>query len=228
LNIKDNIANEFDAFSENYTHDMIGCVPYYTTLMSHFIDHLPKDITLNRILDLGCGNGNATATYIQKYSNADYTLVDASKEMLQLCKQRFGDYNIKCINSYFQDFQFKKEHFDLIVAGFSLHHCEASEKKILFKKIHDSLRMGGVFMCSDLMINKNNPDHSKLKEDWKIFVHQTFPDGKKWQWLMEHYSEFDKPDNLKDQLSWLKEVKFDTVDVKVYENYWAHFRAIKN
>jgi len=228
MNIKDNIAEEFDAFSANYTQDMIGCVPYYMKLMSHFMDHLPDGFEPKEILDLGCGNGNATATFIEQYSNAQYSLLDASKEMLQLCKQRFKDYSVKCINSYFQDFEFKKNHFDLIIAGFSLHHCTTAEKQLLFKKIYESLARGGMFMCSDLMISKNNPDHSILKDNWKQFVHQTFPDGKKWEWLMEHYNEFDKPDNLNDQITWLKELKFDRIDVKVYENYWGHFRAIKN
>ncbi len=228
MNIKDNIANEFDAFSANYTHDMTGCVPYYTTLMSHFTDHLPKDFRPNEILDLGCGNGNVTATLISNFSDANYTLVDASQEMLHLCEQRFKHYNAQYINSYFQNCKFKNDHFDLVVAGFSLHHCDASEKKTLFKKIYQSLKSEGIFMCSDLLISKNHPDHPTLKENWKNFVYRTFPDGKKWQWLMEHYDEFDKPDNLKDQLIWLKQVQFNTVDVKVYENYWGHFRAIKN
>ena len=77
-------------------------------------------------------------------------------------------------------------------------------------------------------ISKNNPEHPILKQQWKGFVHKTFPNGEKWKWLMEHYNEFDKPDNLKDQLQWLEKVGFDTVDVKVYEKYWTHFRAIKN
>ncbi len=228
MNIKDNIADEFDAFSTNYTQDMIGCVPYYNELMSHFVDHLPIGFCPSRILDLGCGNGNATATFVQQFPEANYSLLDASNEMLELCKKRFKEYSVDYINSYFQDFQFKNEHFDLIIAGFSLHHCSTDEKRFLFKRIYQSLTPNGIFMCSDLMISKKNPDHPTLKEKWRNFVHQTFPDGKKWEWLKEHYDEFDKPDNLQDQISWLKEVKFKTIDVKVYENYWAHFRAIKN
>ena len=43
MKIKDNIASEFDAFSENYTNDMIGCVPYYHSLMSLITDQLPDN-----------------------------------------------------------------------------------------------------------------------------------------------------------------------------------------
>ncbi len=228
MSIKDTIADEFDAFSANYTQDMIGCVPYYEILMSHFKDHLPKGFKPTRVLDLGCGNGNATATFIKKYPKAHYTFLDASKEMLNLCEQRFNNYSIEFVNTYFQDFDFRSSSFDLVVAGFSLHHCKTEEKQLLFKEINHTLTKGGVFMCSDLMIHKENTDHATLKENWKQFVQRTFPDGAKWKWLMEHYDEFDKPDNLKDQVVWLKEAKFDNIDVKVYENYWGHFRAIKN
>ncbi len=228
MSIKDNIADEFDAFSANYTQDMIGCVPYYSKLMSHFIDAFPDGFKPSHILDLGCGNGNATATIIQQFPRANYALLDASKEMLHLCKQRFTNYSVRYINSYFQDFEFKKNHFDIVIAGFSLHHCNSHEKQVLFKKIYESLTLGGLFTCSDLMIHKSNPDHSDLKKNWQHFVHRTFPNGEKWKWLMEHYHEFDKPDNLNDQIAWLEAINFERVDVKVYENYWGHFRAIKN
>ena len=121
MKIKDNIANEFDAFSTNYTQDMTGCVPYYTTLMSHFTNHLPKNFEPHEILDLGCGNGNVTATLLSKFSKAKYTLIDASKEMLHLCEQRFKYDKAQYVNSYFQDFQFKNLHFKILS-----HHLKLS------------------------------------------------------------------------------------------------------
>ena len=228
MKIKDNIANEFDAFSANYTNDMIGCVPYYLELLSHFADSFSDEFHPKNILDVGCGNGIVTSKLIPKFPKARYTLLDASREMLSLCQEQFKNYNINYVESYFQDFIFKEDHFDLVVAGFSLHHCDSKEKKELFEKIYNTLKTGGIFLCSDLMISKKNPEHPVLKQQWKKFVHKTFPEGEKWEWLMEHYDEFDKPDNLKDQISWLEKTGFNTIDLKVYENYWTHFRATKN
>jgi len=227
VNIQDNIANEFNEFSKNYTSDMIGCVPYYLDLVSCFTENLPNDFNPQYILDLGCGNGNISGHILQKFPDAIYTLVDASREMIELCQKKFSNYNVSCIESYFQNFSFKEAKYDLVVAGFSLHHCNSKEKKELFKKIFASLKKSGIFACSDLMISKDNSEHSKLNDRWKSFVHKTFPNGGKWEWLMEHYNEFDKPDDLKDQLRWLQQIGFRNIDVRVYENYWGHFRAKK-
>lgn len=227
MNIQDNIANEFNEFSKNYTSDMIGCVPYYLELVSCFTKNLPNEFYPQYILDLGCGNGNISEGILQKFPNAICTMVDASQEMIELCQKKFENYSVECVESYFQDFLFTEEKYDLVLAGFSLHHCDSKEKKALFKKIYASLKKKGTFACSDLMICKNNPEHSNLNERWKSFVHETFPDGKKWKWLMEHYNEFDKPDDLKDQLKWLEQTGFINIDVINYENYWAHFRAKK-
>ena len=61
MKIQDNIAEEFNEFSKNYTNDMIRCVPYYLDLLSDCTRYLPKKFSPENILDLGCGNGNITS-----------------------------------------------------------------------------------------------------------------------------------------------------------------------
>lgn len=228
MKIKDNIADEFSEFSKNYTNDMIGCVPHYLKLMSCFTEALPKEFNPENILDLGCGNGNVTSKLLEVFPNANYTLLDASLEMLNLCQEQFKDYKIEYVTSYFQDYDFKTDDYDLIVAGFSLHHCDSEEKKVLFKKIYMSLKKGGVFSYTDLMISKDNPKHPALVEEWKAFVNNNFPDGEKWNWLMDHYNEFDKPDNFKDQIEWLKDAGFTAIEITTRKDYWMHLQTVKN
>jgi len=228
MRISDNIASEFNEFSKDYTNDMVKCVPYYNTLISSFTEHLPPNFELLKILDLGCGNGNVTAQLLSVFPNAQYTLVDASEEMLNLCKVRFKDYHIHCVASYFQDFEFNKNAYDFIVAGFSLHHCNSEDKKELFKKIYAALKPNGIFSCSDLMIDKKSEQHSALLEQWKTFVLNNYPNQEKWEWLMEHYSEFDKPDSFPDQKKWLKQVGFSELNSFINDNYWIHFQARKS
>ncbi len=228
MKIKDNIADEFSEFSKNYTHDMIGCVPHYLKLMSCFTEALPKGFNPENILDLGCGNGNVTSKLLEVFPNAKYSLLDASQEMLNLCQQQFKDYKIEYIASYFKNYEFKVNNYDLIVAGFSLHHCDSKEKEELFQKINRSFKKGGIFSCTDLMINKDSPEHSTLLEDWKAFVDSNFPDGEKWDWLQEHYNEFDKPDNFKDQIEWLQNAGFTAIKITTRKDYWMHLQAVKD
>jgi ubiquinone/menaquinone biosynthesis C-methylase UbiE len=227
MKIQDNIVDEFNEFSKNYTNDMIGCVPYYLDLLSNITTGLPKQFNPKNILDLGCGNGNITTKLLPLFPKASYTLLDASQEMINLCKKQFQNNSIRYEVSYFKDFIFIEDHYDLIVAGFSLHHCEAKEKKELFQKIYKSLNKGGIFSYSDLMIHKGDSAHPKLLKKWKAYVHESFPDGEKWKWIMEHYDEFDFPDNLDDQIDWLKNNGFNKIRRTSYEKYWTHLSMLK-
>jgi ubiquinone/menaquinone biosynthesis C-methylase UbiE len=227
LKTKDNIPAEFDQFSKNYTADMIGCVPHYQALIEAISIHLPKTLKPARILDLGCGNGNIVSSLLEFYPNSEYTLVDASSDMIQLCKSRFSGYDMIYKECFFKDFQFKSSHYDLVVAGFSLHHCQKEEKKYLFQQIHKTLIQGGCFSTSDLMINKENPDHSRLVKEWGSFVNSNYPTQEKWDWIMDHYNTFDSPDNYNDQIKWLEEEGFESIKIRFRINYWANLLAIK-
>lgn len=227
MHVENNIANEFNKFSVNYTADMIGCVPHYLDLLTSFTKNLPQKFIPQNILDLGCGNGNVTSEILKMFPASNFTLLDASEEMIRICKERFKAYSIEYITSYFKDYVLKENEYEMIVAGFSLHHCTSEEKKILFQHIYNSLKKGGIFGFSDLMINKNSPLHSKLLKEWKTFVYKTYPDGEKWNWLMEHYGEFDKPDDFKSQIAWLHESGFNDVFKITKRGNWIHIRAVK-
>jgi ubiquinone/menaquinone biosynthesis C-methylase UbiE len=222
-----NIALEFNDFSKNYTNDMIGCAPHYLQLVSSFVKSLPDNFKPNSILDLGCGNGNITAQLVSYFPNAIFKLVDASSEMIDLCRNQFNDYDFIYSNMYFKDFLFNAESYDLIVAGFSLHHCDNTEKQSVFKDINSSLTKGGIFSYSDLMITKTNPDHPMLLKEWGKFVNNNFPDGKKWAWVMEHYEAFDKPTDYLVQIEWLKNAGFGNIQIAFKKEYWVHLQAVK-
>ncbi|MEQ6123594.1 methyltransferase domain-containing protein [Pseudotenacibaculum sp. MALMAid0570] len=222
-----NIVSEFDDFSKNYTQDMVGCVPHYLELISSFAKHLPDHFNPKRILDLGCGNGNVTAQLVSRFPNAVYTLLDASSEMIELCSQRFKDYHVNYEQKFFHEFSFEENSYDLVVAGFSIHHCNEKEKQELFQKIHHSLEEGGFFLCSDLMMSKSNPNHPSLLKEWEAFVKTTFSDGQKWTWLMDHYEDFDKPTDYTKQIAWLQDVGFTSIQLPFQEECWVHFQARK-
>lgn len=223
--IKENLSLEFDAFSKNYTKDMIVVVPHYEKLMDCFDSCLAEDFKPHRILDLGCGNGNTTAKVIQRFPDAEYALVDASAEMIDICAKRFSNYNINLVESYFSDFLFDKEHYDLVVAGFSLHHCQAEEKQSLFERIKLSLSPTGKLAMSDLFITKTDAEHPQLLNEWKDFINGNDPSGEKWLWLKEHYDAFDSPHNYKSQESWLTDAGFSNVEIAWNDGFWMHVIA---
>ena len=227
MKLQANIANEFNEFSKIYLEDMVKIVPYYLQLLDQFTNDIPITLNSNNILDLGCGNGIITSKLLPLYPDTHYTLLDASDKMLELCESQFGVENKTYVPSYFQDYEFPNNHFDMVVAGFSLHHCGANDKQELFKKIHKSLKQNGVFMCSDLMVDKKEISHKELLSFWKNFVVKQNSDFEIWDWLMEHYQTYDSPDKLNNQLEWLKHAGFSDFKITVFDKYWVHLKAFK-
>lgn len=227
MKLQNNIAEEFNEFSKNYTADMVKVVPYYLKLLEQFSQDLPTNLNPKHIMDLGCGNGNITNKLLKLYPKAHYTLLDASDNMLELCKAQFGSHNKTYVQSYFQDYEFPILQFDMVVAGFSIHHCNAKDKQRLLKHIYKSLKPNGVFMCSDLMVDKNTKEHEILLEFWKDFVLNS-SDQDTWEWLMEHYKTYDNPNNLIQQLKWLKQAGFTNYNISIYNTYWVHLKAFKS
>ena len=228
MKLQANISEEFNEFSKNYTSDMVACVPHYRELLSGFENDFPLAFNPKKILDLGCGNGNVTAQLIKKFPKAQFTLLDASNKMLELCEKQFHQFNIRTVESYFQDFDFENNRFDIIAAGFSVHHCVDSDKKSIFKKIYKSLNPKGAFLCSDLMVDRNSIEHESLISFWKDFVLSNFSNEDKWNWLMQHYDEYDNPHNLTNHLEWLQEAGFKDFNLKIYDQHWVHLKAFKS
>ena len=227
MKIRETLAAEFDQFSDNYTEVMIRCVPHYQRLLSSLSECLPDDFSAESILDLGCGSGNATALLLKKFPNAEYTLLDASSDMLDLCRSRFPGANMTYHRGYFREYAFPESHFDLVVAGFSLHHLDSSEKQWIFPLLHKTLKQGGLLTCSDLMVTRNTAEHEQFLREWQAFINASYPDGEKWAWMVEHHEAYDRPDAYADQKSWLLDAGFSYVDARWREGHWMHFIAGK-
>ena len=227
MRVKENIALEFDDFSADYTQDMINCVPHYLKLMNSVVEALPESFEPEHIVDMGAGNGNLTALLKSVLPQVKYTLVDASPEMLRICKERFGTERTTYFQGYFDEYSTEANSIDLITASFSFHHIDSEQKKNMFQRAYHLLKPGGILASCDLMIHKSHPDHPQLVADWGEFVNSHYPDEEKWLWIMEHYDTFDKPDLFDDQMAWLQDAGFSEVNIPWREGYWCSLQAIK-
>lgn len=221
-----NIGQVFDEIQQEYTEKMIRWVPHYLELIQHFSTSFPDDFSPQQVLDLGSGNGNITATLLDQFPSADYTLLDASEKMLEEARQRFLRYSFTFHHGLMQDAAYREQHFDLIAASFSLHHLNHDLKKKMLQDCYRWLKTGGIFAYSDLFVNKGDSDHPTFYEKWKAFVnrHQTIGD---WEYLAGHYEQYDTPDNLPTQMEWLQELNFREIIVVIHERYWVFISARK-
>ncbi|MCB0670082.1 MAG: class I SAM-dependent methyltransferase [Saprospiraceae bacterium] len=220
------IGEVFDEIQEAYTEKMIRWVPHYLQLIEKLSSSFIPGWEAVRILDLGSGNGNITATLLPKFASAGFTLVDASDKMLDEARQRFSGLNFTYERALIQEADFPPDYFDLIVASFSLHHLKTNEKKSAMENIFRWLNPGGYFAYADLFINKTDRDHAKFVRSWQRFVIK-HSDEADWNYLFNHYNQYDHPDNLSTQLQWLQELNFTEIQVDVLENYWSYIRARK-
>lgn len=79
-------------------NDMLSrSIPGYETmreLVENVGAHFVKIGT--SIVDIGCSNGNAIAPFVKRYAeDCDFLMLDVSEPMLQKCRERFGNMDIR-------------------------------------------------------------------------------------------------------------------------------------
>jgi len=108
-----------------------------------FLRALPKDGALD-ILDFGCGPGRDLATF--KSLGHRPVGLDGSQEFCQMA-QNFSA--CKTLNQNFLSLDLKAESFDGIFANASVFHIPSQRLSEVLKKLHISLRPGGILFTSN-------------------------------------------------------------------------------
>ena len=115
------------------------------------------DDNVNNILDLGAGTGLELIELYKKHPAVKVTAIDISPKMLERLKERDFSSNVKtiCGNFFTVDFG---NNYDAVISTSALHHFLMKDKLILYKKIYDSLKNGGIFLNSDKIVNTNQEE----------------------------------------------------------------------
>lgn len=103
--------------------------------LPRFIDHLPVGA---RVLDLGCGTGQASAAMMKAGLQVD--AVDGSPEMVRMAKDTYG-INVKL--GYFEDLD-AQQLYDGVWANFSLLHATHAEFQFVLGRVRTALKPGGI------------------------------------------------------------------------------------
>ncbi|WP_372883768.1 class I SAM-dependent methyltransferase [Pyrococcus kukulkanii] len=98
---------------------------------------------VREVLDLACGTGIPTV----ELANRGYNVVgiDLHEEMLEVARRKTG--KVKFIQGNALEINFREE-FDAVMMLFSsITYFNEEELMILFRKVHEALRPGGVFIA---------------------------------------------------------------------------------
>ncbi len=213
------IKEQFDYISEKYDkqrRQLIPCFDDYYNLTLNVMDFKGE---VPKILDIGSGTGLFSSIVLQKYPNAEFTLIDLSKKMLEVAKKRFdGSKNFKFIVADYTRYDFE-EKFDIIISALSIHHLSGDQKESLYKKCYDMLNNNGIFVNVDQVLSPSPEIESMFTGLWHKFVDNS---GLSQEEIQKAYERtgFDNPSTLADQLEWLNKAGFKQADC-LYKYY--HF-----
>lgn len=212
------VVDAFNKASTDYDKYRKQAIPnmdiYYNTVVN-----LTKNFSDPKILDLGAGTGILTELLYKQHPNSDITLVDLSTEMLNIAKNKFNDKNFKYIEADYLTHDFDKD-YDIIVSSLSIHHLTDEEKKVLYKRIYNFLRTGGVFINADQVCGATEyTEEIYKKEDASHLNRQNIPEKEKD--ILRQRRLLDKPAKLLDTIQWYEDIGYKNVDV--YYKYYRYF-----
>lgn len=87
------IKEKFNHHAEFYDQQRRYLIPRFNDLYCIAVEISSNKTNNPRILDLGAGTGLLTQYFLNRYSEAEFTLIDISDKMLDIAKERFKSYH---------------------------------------------------------------------------------------------------------------------------------------
>ncbi len=198
-----------------------------------------QDITGLHILDLGCGDGIISKYIYDKSPDNEFSLIDASEEMLNKAKKSLNDTKISYQHLTFEDYcelPAEDGKYNLVFSANAIHHLDFTKKNDLFSKIYKELQFGGLFLNIDPVHPSSAYSEAIQFEIWRNWMNETLEknnnaqDVGKYDNIPEVYKNNleNKPTNLFDQLQMLSRCGFRDVDCFYKYSIFAVYGGTKN
>lgn len=203
-----------------------GAVPGYDALRRKLIPHFDAfyGTTLDlleeavgagdfRCVDLGVGAGLLSEMILKRFPNAQVEGVDFAPKMLDAARERLAIYGAR-LRLTLADYATAPlpGPLDAVVSALSIHHLEDEAKRRLFRRIHDALRPGGVFVNADQSLGATGEIEDAYQRRWEADVlrsgiaEEDFAAAKK-------RAELDRSATFADQIAWLEDAGFRHSDI---------------
>lgn len=144
----------FDSRAEGYEAHMRED-PDFDSFYAGATEMLPISGEKLEILDLGCGTGLELEALFARLPNARVTCIDLSEAMLAKLRGKYKDKlsQLVVIRASYLDWEYPAAAFDHAVSVYTMHHFLEPRKLEIYRKIHASLKPGGVYVEADFMVD---------------------------------------------------------------------------
>jgi len=217
VNDRHNITTRFNEIAQNYDKQRKKLIPCYDDFYGIATALAKSGNDCPTVLDLGAGTGLFSSFILQKYPQAQLTLIDLSESMLDIAKSRFENVsNVQYFVGDYTTFDYP-ERYDLVISSLSIHHLLDAEKRELYQKVYSILNRDGVFVNADQVLGSTDYLDSLYQSDWTNHVEHS---GLAQAEISAAYerTKLDKMSTLDEQLRWLTDIGFSDVDC-MYKYY---------
>ena len=122
----------------------------------------------SRILEIGCGPGNATLPFILR--GGDVTAVEIGKNLCDYVRNKFSEYpNFRAVNCAFEEYE-TSERFDLIFAATSFHWIKS---EFAYPRCREYLKSGGslaTFWNTPRISRRNDALYEEIQTLYQRFM----------------------------------------------------------
>jgi trans-aconitate 2-methyltransferase len=141
-----------------------------------------------RILDLGCGDGEITFQIAEHVPNGEVIGIDASKGMIDAALERKKD-NLKFIQMDINRLDYDNE-FDIIFSNATLHWVKDHEN--LLKNVYKASKSGGKIRFNFAADGNCSNFYRVIKEAIELECYSKYFDKFDWPWFMPKIEEYEE------------------------------------
>jgi tRNA (cmo5U34)-methyltransferase len=211
-------SQAFSAHATEYTSLRRRLVPQFDLFYGTAVRALGPlaEGTLERVLDLGAGTGLLTAAVAEAYPDTRFELLDGSAEMLAEAQQRLGE-RVDAVHVQDMASGLPAGPFDAVISALAIHHLEDADKRVLFGRVREVLRPGGLFVNAEQVAGPTPELADLYRETWAEMCRELGASDSELAAAQER-RRHDRCVDLETQLDWLRGRGFVTADC-IYK-YW--------
>jgi tRNA (cmo5U34)-methyltransferase len=215
------VRDAFDNSARHFDRLRRRLVPRFDDFYGSVLELLEDNLCDEPVhfLDLGAGTGLLSELVLDQFPQATLTAIDIAERMVEQARTRlarFGD-RVRFVVSDYTGIDLPKP-TKAVISALSIHHLTDPEKRKLFRRIHDTLEPGGLFINADQSLAPTPAAERTYHARWLTEVRASALAETDLASALERLT-LDRNALMTDQVAWLHEAGFTIADVA-----WKRYR----